>query len=219
MSDTLPPKKQVALELLEGASLFVHLDPRADDVQVPSQFHGQTQLVLQLGLNMAVAITDLDVNDEGIACTLSFNRTPHWCVMPWKAVYALIGEDGRGMVWPEDVPPELAAESRRASLKVVGNNKKPSIPSDELPNSVAGDAAPAAPSPVMAVPDAVESDPGPKRPQLALATVLEPAVLEPAVLASDGAEDGDASDTDGDGGDDSNGGGGKKLPSYLRVIK
>jgi hypothetical protein len=110
----LPPKKAVALELLKGPSLFVHLDPRRDNVVVPPWFKRQPQLVLQLGLNMAVAIRDLDVTDEGISGTLSFNRSPFWCFAPWTAVYALVGEDGRGMVYPDDVPPELAAAAQRA---------------------------------------------------------------------------------------------------------
>jgi len=43
---------------------------------------------------------------------LSFNRTPFFCVVPWLSVYALVGDDGRGMVWPENVPPEVASQAR-----------------------------------------------------------------------------------------------------------
>jgi stringent starvation protein B len=114
---TLPQKKDVALALLERASVFVHLDPRADSVRVPSWFKRQPQLVLQIGLNMAVRIPDLDVGDEAIACTLSFNRSPQYCYIPWEFVYALVGEDGRGMVWPEDIPPEVAAQTQSLSSR------------------------------------------------------------------------------------------------------
>lgn len=120
----LPPKPDVMNALLQGPSVYVHLDPRREGVIVPQWFKKQTQLVLQLGLNMAVPIPDLEVGAEGISCTLSFNRQPHWCVMPWGAVYALVGEDGRGMIWPDDVPPELAAQQRRPALKVVEPQKK-----------------------------------------------------------------------------------------------
>src|SRR3954471_12175868 len=58
-----PPKKEVALALLEGSSLFVHLDPRRPGVLVPKGFTGQHQLVLQVGLNMAIPIPDLKVDD------------------------------------------------------------------------------------------------------------------------------------------------------------
>ncbi|HEV8247613.1 MAG TPA: ClpXP protease specificity-enhancing factor SspB, partial [Polyangiaceae bacterium] len=109
----MPRKKDVALALLEQSSVFVHLDPRDEKVRVPAWFKKQPQLVLQIGLNMAIPITDLKVDEEGLSCTLSFNRSPHFCAVPWAAVYALVGEDGRGMVWPDDVPPEVAAQMQQ----------------------------------------------------------------------------------------------------------
>ena len=109
MSQILPPKKDVALALLERASVFVHLDPRGAGVVVPVQFKKQPRLVLQIGLNMAVPIPDLRLDDQGLSCTLSFNRSLFHCV-PWSGIFALVGEDGRGMVWPDDVPQEIARE-------------------------------------------------------------------------------------------------------------
>jgi hypothetical protein len=115
-----PPKKEVALALLEESSMFIHLDPRRPDVLVPKGFMGQPQLVLQVGLNMAIPIPDLKIDDVGISCTLSFNRAPFWCRIPWSAIYALVGEDGRGGVWASDVPPEI-------------QQQKPSPPSKGAP--------------------------------------------------------------------------------------
>jgi stringent starvation protein B len=108
----LPPKKDLALALLQESSVFIHLDPRKPEVIVPPYFKKQPQLVLQVGLNMAVNIPDLTVDDEGVSCTLSFNRTPFWCRLPWTAVYALVGEDHQGMIWPDEVPPEVSAAQR-----------------------------------------------------------------------------------------------------------
>ena len=45
--------------------------------------------------------------------TLSFNRAPYSCVVPWRSIFAVVGDDGRGMVWPEDMPREIAAEVER----------------------------------------------------------------------------------------------------------
>jgi hypothetical protein len=123
----LPRKKDVALELLEHATVFVHLDPRAEAVRVPPWFKRQPQLVLQIGLNMAVPIPDLEVDDEGLSCTLSFNRSPFLCVIPWSSVFALVDDRRQGMVWPDDVPPELNQQAQqqakqaqaRAELKVA----------------------------------------------------------------------------------------------------
>lgn len=106
----LPPKKDVALALLEQATVLVHLDPRGEQVQVPPWFKRQPQLVLQIGLNMPKPIPDLNVDEQGISCTLSFSNSPHYCYLPWNAVYALIGASGRGMVWPDDVPKEVAGQ-------------------------------------------------------------------------------------------------------------
>ena len=60
----LPPKKEVALALLERSSVYVHLDPRQPPVVVPPWFKKQPQLVLQIGLNMPVPIPDLEVTAE-----------------------------------------------------------------------------------------------------------------------------------------------------------
>jgi stringent starvation protein B len=122
----LPRKQAVALDLLERTSVFVHLDPRRPGVIVPQGFLKQPQLVLQIGLNMAIAIPDLNVGEEGISCTLSFNKRPHFCSLPWSAIYALIGEQGGGMVWPEDVPPEVVSQ-QRAAAKKEAKPRKPGL--------------------------------------------------------------------------------------------
>jgi len=61
--------------------MYVHLDPRGESVQVPPWFKKQPQLVLQVGLNMAVQIPDLHVDDNGLSCTLSFNRSADVMIM------------------------------------------------------------------------------------------------------------------------------------------
>ena len=109
----LPLKADVARALLVNGTVFVHLDPRAPGVVVPPWYRDQAQLVLQVGLDMAVPIPDLRVSDEGLWATLSFNRTPYACEVPWEAVFAMTGEDARGMVWPDDVPAEILVEVER----------------------------------------------------------------------------------------------------------
>lgn len=108
----MPPKKDVALALLERSNVFVHLDPRQEAVVVPEAFKKQAQLVLQVGLDMAVRIPDLRVDDHGMSCTLSFSREPFFCVVPWASVFALVGNNGQGMVWPDDMPAEVQKDSR-----------------------------------------------------------------------------------------------------------
>jgi hypothetical protein len=130
-SHPLPPKKEVALALLERSNdrgIFVHLDPRHAAVVVPPWFKKQPQLVLQIGLNMPVPIPDLRLDDDGMSCTLSFNRSPFYCVVPWSSVFAMVGEDGRGMVWPDDVPAEvpLSRQGQQSAQGPQAQAKQPS---------------------------------------------------------------------------------------------
>jgi stringent starvation protein B len=116
------------LKLLEKSGVFVHLDPRREGVAVPSWFKNQPELVLQVGLNMAVPIRDLEVDDDGVFCTLSFSRSPFYCRLPWHAIFGLLSdEDRRGVVWASDAPPESSlAQARptkpkpRPHLRAVG---------------------------------------------------------------------------------------------------
>ncbi len=140
----LPKKKDVALALLEQASVFVHLDPRTDKVFVPPWLKRQPQLVLQIGLNMAIPIPDLEVDEAGLSCTLSFNRSPHHCQIPWNAVFALVGDNGRGMVWPDDVPPEVAAEAEKQAKAQQAKAKMAAVPAAAPAPAPAPEAKPAA---------------------------------------------------------------------------
>jgi stringent starvation protein B len=205
----------VALALLQGPSLFIHLDPRKPEVLVPLHFKKQAQLVLQVGLNMAVPIPDLQVDDEGVSCTLSFNRNPFWCRLPWTAIYALVGDDKRGMIWPDEVPAEVestqgpkAVDSPTATTKSRGprGSKKRERPpreearaaTGELPSSEAAgqgremraSARPLAPLPVSARP---LSPTGP-----AARTVAAPSTKGSGEAAKPGK---------------------RELPPYLRVVK
>jgi stringent starvation protein B len=117
ITDVLPPplpaKKDVARALLLRGSVFVHLDPRQPGVVVPTRLRLQAQVVLQVGLDMPVPIPDLRIDEEGVYGTLSFKGVPFTCFVPWAAVFALVGDDAKGMVWPTEMPAEIAAEVDR----------------------------------------------------------------------------------------------------------
>ncbi len=100
--------------MLRG-SVFLHLDPRRPGVLVPSRLRSQPQVVLQVGLDMPVPIPDLRIDEEGMFGTLSFKGVPFACFVPWGAVFALVGEDAKGMVWHTEMPSEVAAEVERDS--------------------------------------------------------------------------------------------------------
>jgi stringent starvation protein B len=119
-----PPKPDVARALLARGHLFLHLDPRVSGVRVPEYLQRQPQLVLQVGFDMPVPVPDLRVEREGLGATLSFQRTPFPCWVPWDAVFALLDEGGQGVLWPESLPPEIAAEVS-AEMDRSGRAKEP----------------------------------------------------------------------------------------------
>ncbi|MEM9188975.1 MAG: hypothetical protein AAGF12_07350 [Myxococcota bacterium] len=87
------------------------------EVSVPRWLKNQPQLVLQIGLDMPIPIPDLRLDDDGLHGTLSFRQSPFTCEVGWDAVFALVGEDGRGMIWPEALPTEIAREVERESMR------------------------------------------------------------------------------------------------------
>lgn len=220
-NEALPNKREVMLALLAETSVFVHLDPRSPTVHVPPWFKNQPQLVLQIGLNMPVKIPDLDVGDQGISCTLSFSRRPFFCSIPWKSVFGLVGDNGPGLVWPDDVPAEIAAQVQSQTEKAQA--KKPVL--KEAPRGklrAVGPEQAAGPAPVPST----EPRPVPVAvPSPALAQVAEDSeavrpqpVSDPEGLGSEGQSPAAVQPSRKP--STSNRPGSKReLPPYLRVVK
>jgi len=198
----LPPKREVALALVQTAtSVFIHLDPRASEVNVPSWFKNQPELVLQIGLNLVPPIVDLDIGEDALSATLSFNRRPEHCRIPWSAIWGLVGDDGRGMIWPESVPPEVAA---RAPGRASTAGKSTSA--GRTPRKGAGGHLRAADQPA---PDRPTSDrPTSDRPTEPRGGAAAPSKPTPAPTAADGAG-ASAGTTPRK----------RELPPYLRIVK
>jgi stringent starvation protein B len=223
-SRPLPPKKDVATALLQGPSLYIHLDPRKPDVIVPQYFKKQPQLVLQVGLNMAIPIPDLKVEDDAITCTLSFSRKPFWCRLPWTAVFALVGEDMKGMVWPDEVPAEVAAQREvKPPPEAETKSQRPPRSPREPRRRTAPEAVPP-PKKLAVVPVAT---PGPVQPSLPFnATHNTPppspkthtGPRSPAPPAH-GSRDGEAPAQPTVPKRDSAKPGKRELPPYLRIVK
>jgi len=198
-----PPKKDVMLALLERSSVFIHLDPRKEDVRVPPWFKKQPQLVLQVGLNMAVRIPDLEVGDDGVGCTLSFNRSPVYCYMPWTSVFALVADDGKGMIWPNDIPKEVAAQQAERAQK---EQAKPEIRSVPTPPGRKPDSRPSK----------LDAPKGKKRAPARLRAQKPHAEGKPAAAPTQGAPSAPSRSNGAAGG---TGAAKRPLPSYLRVVK
>lgn len=136
----LPPKREVLDTFLVNGSARIFLDPRRDGVVVPAWYTKQPELILRVGYAINPPITDLVVSDDAVSCTLSFNRSPFWCKMPWSAVFAVVSDvDSRGVVWPDDVPLESQvpkappAKPARTRPKLVASPEPTPVPATAEP--------------------------------------------------------------------------------------
>jgi len=84
-------------------------------VVVPQQLRSEPHLVLQYGHDLPIPIPDLEVDEYGVRATLSFSRAAHRTVVPWSAVYVVACDDGRGVLYSEDVPPDVTVIAARAT--------------------------------------------------------------------------------------------------------
>jgi stringent starvation protein B len=137
---SLPEKKAFVETLLTKGTVLLHVDPRREGVSVPPWLGKQPQLVLQIGYNLAIPIPDLTIDESGVGATLSFSRSPYACYVPWKAVFAVVGDDGKGISWPDDLPPEIIAEIERemarARIRKESESGKPGLSvADKQPTS------------------------------------------------------------------------------------
>jgi len=114
-SSERPSKQQAFLALLREGWTSLHLDARRAGVVVPEALRGEPHLVLQYGHDLPIAIPDLEVDDYGVRATLSFSRAAHLTVVPWSAVYVVACDDGRGVLYSEDVPPDVTVIAARAT--------------------------------------------------------------------------------------------------------
>jgi stringent starvation protein B len=205
-----PPKKDVALALLERSSLSVHLDPRPTAVVVPPWFKKQFQLVLQVGLNMPVPIPDLRLDDDGMSCTLSFNRTPFFCVVPWSSVFAMVGEDTRGMVWPDDVPVEVTRSAQDRAPEGAARRPAPKAPAVREVKAEGAKPKRTRKRPALAaVPNAADAAMGEPKPPVERRGSLQQHQRTPAMAPAPAAERAAATTTRKR----------RELPPYLRVVK
>jgi hypothetical protein len=128
-----PSKQDAFLALLREGWTSLHLDARRPGVIVPTHLRGEAHLVLQYGHDLPISIPDLEVDDYGVRATLSFSRTPQLTVVPWSAVYVVACDDGRGVLYQEDVPEDVSIVAARP-------------PSSSGPSSVGSSIGPIGPS-------------------------------------------------------------------------
>lgn len=187
-----PSKQEAFLAFLKDGWVTVYIDARLPGVAVPDHLRTETRLVLQYGLNMPVPVEDLEVTDEGVKATLSFSRTPWQTMIPWAAIYVIACTDGRGVLFQEDVPPELMSSFVGGEEVTDGEDAEESLSSPRKP--VAAMAALAVSEDADSLP-APEQAPVPARARLKSVPMSEPPSATD-VRSPQGESDGSKSQTD-----------------------
>jgi stringent starvation protein B len=103
-----PSKHEVFLALLRDSWTSLHLDARRPGVIVPAHLKSEPYLVLQYGHDLPIPIPDLEVDEHGVRATLSFSKQLQRTVVPWSAVYVVTCDDGRCVLYQEDVPEDVS---------------------------------------------------------------------------------------------------------------
>lgn len=99
-------KKDHLLRLLEMGTVMIFVDARGDEVQVPVGHQGNPQL--PINLDYRFNLYDLEISEDKIEVTLSFNQTPFYCIFPFSKIYAMRCEEAQEVVvFLEELPQNL----------------------------------------------------------------------------------------------------------------
>jgi hypothetical protein len=112
--------KREALEFLLARAPVVRVFARrVTGAAVPEDL--ADDFALDIGLNMPMPIPDLEVDDYGVAATLSFNRLPFKVWLPWAAVIVVGVSNEATFTWLDDVPAvaATASASSKRGLRLV----------------------------------------------------------------------------------------------------
>ena len=119
-----PSKHEAFLALMQEGRTSLHLDARRAGVLVPEHLKNEAHLVLEYGMDLKIPIPDLQVDEQGVSATLSFARSPHQTVVPWSAVYVVASEDGRGVLYHEDIPKDVSVIAGGGDENAADGNAK-----------------------------------------------------------------------------------------------
>jgi hypothetical protein len=116
-------KRQIVSQLLgEEDHILIVINPGVDGVKLPAELlAGGEPVALHIGYRMVIPIPDLQLDDAGVAGTLSFNRTPFPCVLPWASLVQVSVRDEH-LVWlqPASAPgAEPGPPEDRPKLRLV----------------------------------------------------------------------------------------------------
>lgn len=112
-------KRELFEQMLAELPVFsIHLRGFAEGVELPANVK-QKSVVLDFGMSLPIPIHDLEIDDDGLRCTLSFGQKPFHCTIPWSAVYLIITRDKHGAFWPNDRPGDDEPAKAPPKLRLI----------------------------------------------------------------------------------------------------
>jgi hypothetical protein len=83
---------------------------------VPAQFRDEAQLNLDFSEKFGLA--DFVYDERGVRASLSFQRQPFFCDVPWSGVYMLFSHvDNERLTWARSLPTEILDQLPEASVE------------------------------------------------------------------------------------------------------
>ncbi|MBF0147241.1 MAG: hypothetical protein HQL84_13760 [Magnetococcales bacterium] len=97
-------KARVVQRLLEHEGrVMLCLDATCQGVEVPRRFASDPGLMLVINVNMPQAI---EIGPVAIESELRFGGMPHYCIIPYTALWSAFNPDsGHGVLWQDSIPP------------------------------------------------------------------------------------------------------------------
>jgi len=112
-----PNKKEMLLELLENGLTMLHFNTNHPDLDVPDYL--KEDHTLALNLSYKFMLSDLDIQEGFIGVTLSFQRVPYFCHLPFDALWGLSQPPGQNLrLFPDCMPVEILFQMMAASAEL-----------------------------------------------------------------------------------------------------
>lgn len=110
----LSSPKDVLLHLLDEGMVMLHINAKHEDVIVPSYLKDDVHL--RLNLSYRFRLPDLQIDDEMISATLSFQKQPFRCCIPFVALWGLSQphDPENLIIFPDALPIEMLALALQA---------------------------------------------------------------------------------------------------------
>jgi hypothetical protein len=122
MKSTSP--QEVLEGLLEKGTVYLHVNPDTEGVSVPERLKAQPSVILQIGYDMSIPIPDLHIDDTGVCATLSFSRSPFLCKLPWSSIFAMVSDDGKALLWPQNIPDGMLQDKEQCRQPSLSGDSK-----------------------------------------------------------------------------------------------